>query len=130
MTPSSWRKQAPTQRSAATTVATTGWDDRVSVGGLDEPQFLQRSLERLRLAREALGPEVKLMMDAHGPLTVDRAVRLGEGAREYELTWFEEPVLSDDDLPGLAGPAVTAQGSCWTICTISSKVKARTDSPR
>jgi hypothetical protein len=29
MTPSSWRKQAPTQRSAATTVAATGWDARV-----------------------------------------------------------------------------------------------------
>jgi D-galactarolactone cycloisomerase len=33
---------------------------------------------------------------------VDRAVRLGESAREFELTWFEEPVLADDDLPGLA----------------------------
>ena len=42
------------------------------------------------------------MMDAHGALIVDRAVRLGQAAREYELTWFEEPVLADDDLPGLA----------------------------
>jgi L-alanine-DL-glutamate epimerase-like enolase superfamily enzyme len=42
------------------------------------------------------------MMDAHGALPADRAVRLGESARELELTWFEEPVLADDDLPGLA----------------------------
>jgi D-galactarolactone cycloisomerase len=75
---------------------------KIRVGGLDEPYFPRRSLERLRLAREALGPDVQLMMDAHGALTVDRAVRLGEAAREYDLTWFEEPVLADDDLPGLA----------------------------
>jgi L-alanine-DL-glutamate epimerase-like enolase superfamily enzyme len=42
------------------------------------------------------------MMDAHAAPTVDRAVRLGESARELELAWFEEPVLADDDLPGLA----------------------------
>src|ERR1700682_5166313 len=53
---------------------------KIRVGGLDEPRFPQRSLERLRLARAALGPDVGLMMDAHGALTVDRAVRLGEAA--------------------------------------------------
>jgi L-alanine-DL-glutamate epimerase-like enolase superfamily enzyme len=41
------------------------------------------------------------MMDAHGALTVDRAVWLGQAASEYQLTWFEEPVLADDDLNGL-----------------------------
>jgi L-alanine-DL-glutamate epimerase-like enolase superfamily enzyme len=33
---------------------------------------------------------------------VDRALRLGEAARELDLSWFEEPVLADDDLAGLA----------------------------
>jgi D-galactarolactone cycloisomerase len=75
---------------------------KIRVGGLDEPHFPQRSFERLPLAREALGPDVQLMMEAHGALTVDRAVRLGESARELELSWFEEPVLADDDLQGLA----------------------------
>jgi L-alanine-DL-glutamate epimerase-like enolase superfamily enzyme len=75
---------------------------KIRVGGLDEPHFPRRSLERLRLAREALGPDVQLMMDAHGALTVDRAVRLGQAAGEFQLAWFEEPVLADDDLPGLA----------------------------
>ena len=75
---------------------------KIRVGGLDEPHFPQRSLDRLRRAREALGPDVRLMMDAHGALTVDRAVRLGDSARDLDLTWFEEPVLADDDLPGLA----------------------------
>jgi hypothetical protein len=73
---------------------------KIRVGGVDEPHFPQRSLEHLRLAREALGPDFKQMMDAHGALTVERAIWPGEGACEYEVTWFEEPVLADDDLPG------------------------------
>jgi D-galactarolactone cycloisomerase len=75
---------------------------KIRVGGLDEPHFPKRSIERLRLAREALGPDVKLMMDAHGALSVDRAVRLAAAVAELDITWFEEPVLADDDLPGLA----------------------------
>jgi L-alanine-DL-glutamate epimerase-like enolase superfamily enzyme len=42
------------------------------------------------------------MMDAHGAQTVDRAMSLGDAAREYESNWFQEPVLADNDLPGLA----------------------------
>ena len=75
---------------------------KIRVGGLDEPQFPGRSIERLRRARQALGSDVKLMMDAHGALTVDRAVRLAHAVSDLDLTWFEEPVLADDDLPGLA----------------------------
>jgi D-galactarolactone cycloisomerase len=75
---------------------------KIRVGGLDEPHFPERSIARLRLAREALGPDVKLMMDAHGALSVDRAVRLADAVADLDITWFEEPVLADDDLPGLA----------------------------
>jgi len=75
---------------------------KIRVGGLDEPHFPGRSLERLRLARQALGPERQLMMDAHGALSVDRAIRLGQAAAELDIRWFEEPVLADDDLDGLA----------------------------
>ena len=75
---------------------------KIRVGGLDEPQFPERSLVRLRRAREALGDDVGLMMDAHGALTPDRAIRLGQAAGELNIGWFEEPVLADDDLEGLA----------------------------
>jgi D-galactarolactone cycloisomerase len=75
---------------------------KIRVGGLDEPHFPKRSIERLRLAREALGPDVKLMMDAHGALSVDRAVRLANAVADLDIAWFEEPVLAGDDLPGLA----------------------------
>ncbi len=53
-------------------------------------------------ARPGVGDDVGLMMDAHGALTPDRAVRLGQAAAELNIGWFEEPVLADDDLEGLA----------------------------
>jgi D-galactarolactone cycloisomerase len=73
---------------------------KIRVGGLDEPHFPARSLERLRIAREALGPDVALMMDAHGGLSTDRAIELGRAAGDLKITWFEEPVLAADDLEG------------------------------
>src|SRR4051794_39657591 len=64
---------------------------KIRVGGLDEPDFPKRSLERLRIARDTLGPDCNLMMDAHGALSVDRAIKLARAAEELDITWFEEP---------------------------------------
>jgi L-alanine-DL-glutamate epimerase-like enolase superfamily enzyme len=57
------------------------------------PGTISGRTERLRWAREALGADVQLMMDAHCALTVGIAVRLGEAARDYWFICFEEPVL-------------------------------------
>jgi L-alanine-DL-glutamate epimerase-like enolase superfamily enzyme len=50
----------------------------------------------VRAAREALGPEVGLMCDAHGTLSVAEAKRFCRLVEEYNLAWFEEPVTADD----------------------------------
>ncbi|MBI2939782.1 MAG: mandelate racemase/muconate lactonizing enzyme family protein [Chloroflexi bacterium] len=75
---------------------------KMRVGGLDDEEFPGRSIRRLREVREAIGPRVDLMMDAHGALTVSQAVALARGAEEFRIAWFEEPVIADDDLQGLA----------------------------
>jgi L-alanine-DL-glutamate epimerase-like enolase superfamily enzyme len=59
-----------------------------------------RDLARAELARDTIGPEAELYVDANGGYTRKQVVRM---AREYEgldVTWFEEPV-SSDDLAGL-----------------------------
>ncbi len=59
-----------------------------------------RDLARVELAREVVGADAELYVDANGGYTRKQAVRM---AREYEslgVTWFEEPV-SSDDLAGL-----------------------------
>lgn len=62
---------------------------------------VQASAARVHAAREALGPSVELMVDAHGTFSVAEAKRFARLVEEADLRWFEEPVSGDDD-PGLA----------------------------
>jgi L-alanine-DL-glutamate epimerase-like enolase superfamily enzyme len=57
--------------------------------------------ERVRCAREAIGPNAELFVDANGAYTVKQALAFAERfSAEAGVSWFEEPVTSDD-LPGL-----------------------------
>ncbi len=60
----------------------------------------QRDLERAALARDAIGPDAELYVDANGAYTRKQAVRVADGLEGLDVTWFEEPV-SSDDLAGL-----------------------------
>jgi L-alanine-DL-glutamate epimerase-like enolase superfamily enzyme len=57
--------------------------------------------ERIKNAREAIGNECELFIDANGAYTVKQALRMAEYAALHNVTWFEEPV-SSDNLEGLA----------------------------
>jgi L-alanine-DL-glutamate epimerase-like enolase superfamily enzyme len=59
-----------------------------------------RDGERMRVAREAIGPDAELFVDANGALTRKGALGFAARAVEHGVTWFEEPV-SSDDLEGL-----------------------------
>ncbi|QDV32390.1 enolase C-terminal domain-like protein [Tautonia plasticadhaerens] len=52
--------------------------------------------DRVRAAREAIGPDVALFVDANGACDRKRALRLAERFAEQGVCWFEEPVSSDD----------------------------------
>lgn len=56
--------------------------------------------ERVQLAREAIGEEVALFVDGNGAYGRKQAIALAESFAKYRVTWFEEPV-SSDDLEGL-----------------------------
>lgn len=53
-------------------------------------------LMRVRAVREAIGPDISLMADANQKLTLSQALRLGRALEEFDLTWFEEPVIAHD----------------------------------
>ncbi|MGN6557242.1 MAG: enolase C-terminal domain-like protein [Solirubrobacterales bacterium] len=82
----------------------------------------RRDPERLALCREVLGEEVELMVDANGAFTPTEALaRAGEYAA-FGVTYFEEPV-SSEDREGLrfvregapAGMAVAAGEYEWVL---------------
>ncbi|WP_207541058.1 mandelate racemase/muconate lactonizing enzyme family protein [Sabulicella rubraurantiaca] len=54
------------------------------------------SAARVRAAREHLGPDIKLMADAHGTWTVAEARAFCRMVEDCDLFWFEEPVNADD----------------------------------
>jgi L-alanine-DL-glutamate epimerase-like enolase superfamily enzyme len=55
---------------------------------------------RVAAARAAIGDEVELFVDANGAYSRKQAVAQAEEFAEHGVTWFEEPV-SSDDLEGL-----------------------------
>lgn len=55
---------------------------------------------RVALARRAIGDEVELFVDANGAYSRAQALGMAEAFAESRVTWFEEPV-SSDDLDGL-----------------------------
>jgi L-alanine-DL-glutamate epimerase-like enolase superfamily enzyme len=57
-------------------------------------------LERVRAARKAIGPDAELFVDANGAYDRKRAHAFAEAFARERVSWFEEPV-SSDDLEGL-----------------------------
>jgi len=60
----------------------------------------ERDVERVRAAREAIGREIQLFVDANGAYSRKQALAMAERFAKYDVRWFEEPV-SSDDLEGL-----------------------------
>jgi L-alanine-DL-glutamate epimerase-like enolase superfamily enzyme len=59
------------------------------------------SVERVRVVREAIGPDVDLMCDINQLWSVTHAVEVGRRVEPYHLYWLEDPV-AHDDYAGLA----------------------------
>lgn len=88
---------------------------KMRVGVMDgEPH---RSAARVRAARRALGPDVKLMADAHGTWTVAEAKAFCRMVEDCDLFWFEEPVTADDK----SGLAEVRRASTVPIATGESE---------
>ena len=56
---------------------------------------LAESVARTKALREAVGPDVQLMVDMNWSWTVDQTIRIGRALEEYELTWIEDPIPAD-----------------------------------
>jgi len=100
-----------------------GWVDsgcrRVKIKVGREPD---RDPERLAAAREAIGDDVALMVDANGAFDARAAARWAERYAEFGVSYFEEPV-SSEDLEGLrwlrdavpAGIEIAAGEYAWDL---------------
>ena len=69
--------------------------------GVDGGRNPGRDLRRVRRVRDAIGPEVALLLDANNCWDSATAVQFANNVRECDIYFLEEPVIADD-IPGLA----------------------------
>jgi L-alanine-DL-glutamate epimerase-like enolase superfamily enzyme len=69
--------------------------------GVEGGTNLHRDAKRVAMVRDAVGPDVGIMLDANNCWDAATAVQFANRVRELDIMWLEEPVLADD-LPGLA----------------------------
>jgi L-alanine-DL-glutamate epimerase-like enolase superfamily enzyme len=53
-------------------------------------------VERVKAVREAIGPNVKLLVDANCAYRAYEAIQFARRVEEHDVFWFEEPVAPDD----------------------------------
>jgi L-alanine-DL-glutamate epimerase-like enolase superfamily enzyme len=88
-----------------------------------------RDLSRVALARQVIGPDTELFVDANGGYSTGQAVRVAHQMAEYGVTWCEEPV-SSQDLAGLASvrsqvlPDVAAWEYSWSLADSARLIEA------
>jgi L-alanine-DL-glutamate epimerase-like enolase superfamily enzyme len=89
----------------------------------------RRDLQRVALAREVIGPDAELYVDANGAYSTGQAVRVAQQMAEFGVSWFEEPV-SSQDLAGLAAvrsqvrPDVAAGEYSWSLADSARLIAA------
>ncbi|MEO1020291.1 MAG: mandelate racemase/muconate lactonizing enzyme family protein [Pseudomonadota bacterium] len=81
---------------------------KIKVGGLP----LKDDLARIAAVREAVGPDIELMIDALYNLDVAQALALARAAEPYDIHFLEAPVSPYD----VEGQAVVADKSPMPIC--------------
>ena len=56
----------------------------------------EQDIGLVEAVREAIGPDIKLMVDANHAYTAREAIPLGRELEKLGVYWFEEPVTSED----------------------------------
>jgi len=92
---------------------------------------LAQDLERVAAVRDAIGPDIKLMVDANGAWDVAAAVKMGRAMERHDIYWYEEPVWPDDvagsaEVAAKVGIAIAGYETCsYGIVDFNDYIKAR-----
>lgn len=90
---------------------------KMKIGG----ESVKQDLERVRTAREALGPDVRLMVDANRIYDPKTAIRVARHLEELDVDWLEEPVNPDD----IEGSAMVAAGTTVPVAGYETEYTTR-----
>jgi len=65
---------------------------KMKIGGAP----IKEDVERVRVVRQAIGPDINLMVDANNAYTAVEAIRIARQIEDEDIYWFEEPVHAED----------------------------------
>ena len=65
---------------------------KTKIGGLS----IDEDVKRVKAIRDAIGPDIKLMVDANQAYNASSAIKIGQKLSDLDLVWFEEPVNAQD----------------------------------
>jgi galactonate dehydratase len=66
-------------------------NNNVYISGELDPATEQLGIDMIAAVREAVGPQIEILIDAHGLYNVPTAIRLANRLAAYNIHWFEEP---------------------------------------
>ncbi len=101
--PESFKKMAEQAMSAGFTTAKCAPFDECKAPhektGL--PECAEVGLERIRAAKDAVGPDRTLYVDCHSRFDLNSAFALGEELKDAGVGWYEEPVDPIDEIDAM-----------------------------
>ena len=57
---------------------------------------VKKDIENVKAVREAIGPDIQLMIDANHAYSLKEAVQLALAIEQYDIAWFEEPLSPEN----------------------------------
>ena len=60
------------------------------------PEEAQLAEDRVAAVRDAVGPNVEILVEVHAKFNVYTAIHLGKRLEQYRPFWFEEPVSQEN----------------------------------
>src|SRR5579864_5945347 len=74
---------------------------KLKVGGITGGFSVEDDYNRVKAVREAVGPSVRLMLDANNGWDVETTIRASNKMYDLDITWLEEPLHWYDDVEPL-----------------------------
>lgn len=82
---------------------------KMKIGGVS----IKEDVERVKVVRDAIGDDIKLLVDANNAYTAYQAIEIARKIEPYDIFWLEEPVAPDD----YRGHARVAQATSIPVAT-------------
>jgi D-galactarolactone cycloisomerase len=96
--------------------------------GYKEVKLHEIGVAQIAAAREAIGDDIALTVDASCAWTIPQAIEIAQKLRAYDLKWLEEPLWPPEDYDGLArlkadgGIPIAAGENAGTLADIEELV--------